>query len=148
MVLSLQEMHHVLGTLKGLLTHAFKTLYLKPEIQQKLSQVSIDKLPCPRLLFTFGPFPMKMHNPKANCSWQTLHMLLEYLQMQQHLIGSEGSIPTNCAFGKNIGILCHIPDGFITWCSLIHICPVLSVLTIKTISFHPTQLYQLLHSVP
>lgn len=48
---------------------------------------------------------MKMHDPKANCSWQSLHGHLEYLQMQQHHTGSEGGIPTNCAFGKNTGIL-------------------------------------------
>lgn len=43
---------------------------------------------------------MKMHDPKANCSWQSLHVVLEYLQMQQHLTGSEGGIPTKSAFGR------------------------------------------------
>lgn len=139
-------MHHVADTLKGFLTYAFKTYLIWSPQYKKSWLLSIDKL-CPRLLLTFRPFPMKMHDPKANCSWQSPSVCLEYLQMQHHLTGSEEVVPTRCAFGKNTGILCHTPGVLITWCSTIHICPVLSVLTIKNIYFHPAQFYQLLHSV-
>lgn len=147
MVLSPQERCIILLIhSKGFLHMLLRRTLFEVKIQ-KCWLLSINKLACPRLLLTFRPFPMKMHDPKANCSWQSLHVCLEYLQMQQHLTGSEGTTSTNCAFGKNTGILCHIPGGLIAWCSRIHTCPVFSVLTIKPVSFHLAQLNQLLHSV-